>query len=147
MKRVLILFVAIAVVVFGFVVILAKIQDSSSVYAHLGAEFSIKVNEQAYVSQQGASVTGLRITLINVTDSRCPTRVVCVWQGEAKVALHAQTSKKNSDFVLTKGPNKDAAAREFEGYSIRLVKVEPYPNATQKIVQSDYIVTLVVSRV
>jgi len=88
---------------------------------------------------------GTRLTFKEVQgDSRCPMDVMCVWAGDATVAI-----------TLTP-PNGSAEPRElhtqqtgsqisYAGYTIALTALAPYPRATQQIPAADYIATFIVS--
>ena len=81
-----------------------------------------------------------------VEDSRCPTGVSCVWEGDAavriridnpKVSLSRYTLHTNSQFV------REA---EQDGVLLRLVDVAPHPLADRKTQPDDYRVTLSIKR-
>lgn len=89
-------------------------------------------------SQQTA-FTGLYVTLLSVSnESRCPTGVQCVWQGDAEVHLGvtSDTLDLTAPIVLHTGVEpRSATAR---GYEIRLDSLKPYPASGQTIAQADY---------
>lgn len=81
-------------------------------------------------------------------DSRCPSDVTCVWQGEVKVLVNINKDNQDlGDFSLTsRSGEKDLTIQAFDGHSIQLVKVEPYPTSGKKIPLSDYVATFVISK-
>jgi len=94
---------------------------------------------------QTATMQELQIKIVNLTDSRCPSDVTCVWQGQAKILIDINKDSQNlGNFSLSLN-DKSLAARSFDHYSIQLIKVDPYPISTKKIQLSDYDVTLKLS--
>jgi len=94
----------------------------------------------------GESIT-LRGTTLEIgfqavlADSRCPSDVVCVWEGEGKVEL---------GLTFGDGPTMPVALLEHAtvthgGYTITLVRLDPYPISTRPHVPEDYVVHLRVS--
>ncbi|MGH7460135.1 MAG: hypothetical protein ACREMA_03785 [Longimicrobiales bacterium] len=79
------------------------------------------------------------------SDSRCPSDVVCVWQGDASVRINATVGRMAwTPFDLHTGINpKDASFRDWQ---IRLVAVNPHPRSTAPIPPGDYTITLEVTR-
>ena len=58
----------------------------------LGREFTLEVGQSALVDD-----SGLRVTLLGVADdSRCPTDVQCVWEGDARVAVAVASTEAAS---------------------------------------------------
>ena len=84
---------------------------------------------------QTISTHDLEFTLHDVDDSRCPSDVTCVWEGQviATVQIQNQTHMKTVDFM----PNDSYTF--FSPYKIILLDVSPYPISTEK--NDDYIVT------
>jgi hypothetical protein len=86
-------------------------------------------------------------------DSRCPTGVQCIWAGRADVVLSLATgvetqAVKTQTVTLASGDMSQGGAGEatFEGYTVRLENVEPYPQEGKVIEQKDYQVKLVVAK-
>ena len=110
-----------------------------------GTQFQLKVN-QTISSLESNSI---KVKFLNVTaDSRCPSDVTCIWQGEVKIVVNIiKNNQALSDFSLTsRAGDKDLATQVFDGYSIQVVKVEPYPTSGKKISLSDYVATFVISK-
>lgn len=88
---------------------------------------------------------GLRIKFETVrSDSRCPTDAVCVWAGEAIVALSvtaATAGTETRELKTTPG----GSAVTYADYTISLTGLTPYPRASQQIRPDDYVATLVVT--
>ncbi len=85
----------------------------------------------------------MQLTIDDVQDSRCPSQMMCIWAGEArvKVNLHLrrlyeiELSTTNDSFQLV------------QNYEIRLVNVFPYPEVPDQISRSDYRILLEIRRV
>jgi hypothetical protein len=111
----------------------------------LDSEFQLSINQTAHVVMDG-----LQLTFRNLTeDSRCPVGAVCVWEGQATVALRlARQGQRLGDVTLTSRAGNEALATvEFEGLIIRLLKVEPYPDVAKPPIEiEDYVLTLEVTK-
>ena len=79
-----------------------------------------------------------------VEDSRCPTGVNCVWEGDATVEVGVQTVGLPERLQLHTNDRfaQEATAR---GLRVRLKFLEPYPKADRPVSPGDYRVVLSVS--
>ena len=114
------------------------------VSAQLDVEFRLEVGEKAIVESED-----IEITLMDVPeDSRCPSDVVCVWEGRVEVVVSIMKDEADlGDFSLTGNGTEEEATAIFDGYSVKLLLVEPYPVSTEPIEIPDYIITLMISKV
>jgi hypothetical protein len=87
----------------------------------------------------------LQIKIVNLTDSRCPSDVTCMWQGQAKILIDIYKNRQNLENFSLILNDKNLEARSFDHYSIQLIKVDPSPISTEKIQLPDYDVTLKLS--
>lgn len=118
-------------------------QQRGLINANLDTEFQLKVDQKAVIKSENIEIKFLDV----VEDSRCPSDVVCIWAGQTTVAVSVLKSGKNlGNFNLTIGTSENLNAKTFNGYSIKLIKLEPYPKSTQKIALSDYAATLIVNK-
>jgi eight-cysteine-cluster-containing protein len=117
--------------------------ERTAVAADLGKAFQLKADETAFIESEG-----LRVRFLGITeDSRCPAAAKCVWGGRATILVNVSKGGKSiGDFNLTEGGSLEAAAAAFDGYSVKLVKLDPYPTTGPSIKISDYVATLVVSK-
>ena len=119
----------------------SSISLSKTIHPELNSPFKLGISDDAMIEN------GPQIIILDIEDSRCPSDVTCVWEGEVKVS--ANVIKGNQDlgkFILTsRGGDKDLSTQNIGGYSIQIVGVDPYPVSTKKILPSDYAVTLTVS--
>ena len=101
--------------------------------------FTLKFN-------QGVMITfdNILVRFSNVTsDSRCPSDVTCIWQGE--ITIQIDVKKENTDFEsIPLGENDEVPI--FGKYLIQLLKVEPYPQSTHEIQPDEYVATLVITK-
>lgn len=73
----------------------------------------------------------INLCLKAVQDSRCPSNVVCVWQGLAKANFTLTINGQPHDFVLaTSNVLHNNTGVTIENYKIALLNVLPYPNET-----------------
>ena len=122
-----------------------QIPQEETIATNLNNLFQLKINQIAFIDSES-----IKIKFLNITeDSRCPPDVVCVWTGEAIVVVNIIKNDQNfGEFSLTNRRGyEDLALKNFDRYSIKLVEVQPYPKATRRTGISDYIVTLIVSRI
>lgn len=106
-------------------------------------EFDLQAGDIA-ISSDGKVKVGFENVL---EDSRCPSDVECVWAGQVKVQIGFFTDGKDSlkQVIILEGK---ALAEPWllEGYSVKLISVEPYPISTKQIRLEDYKITLLVTK-
>lgn len=83
----------------------------------------------------------IKLTISEINDSRCPSDVVCVWQGMVVVKISADLPEKKV-LSLNSYNNQADTIGHFE---IRLIDVLPYPVSTKVIKLEDYEVKLKVT--
>jgi hypothetical protein len=99
---------------------------------------------------QTAAVTGtaLRITFEAVRDdSRCPTDVTCIWEGDATVVLKVKVDSDEAVRELHTNEGGERSRKVPAGdFTITLQRLDPAPRSTQPIEASAYRATLKVAR-
>lgn len=107
-------------------------------------QFQLKVNQTFLLDSDGITVKFLNVT----ADSRCPSDVTCIWQGEAKVLVNViKNNQDRGNFILTsRSGQQDLTVQVFDGHSLHVVKIEPYPLSGKKISLSDYLVTFAITK-
>ena len=107
----------------------------------LNEEFTLSPGETATVS--GANV---RVTFDQVSeDSRCPTDVNCIWEGDAVVVLKVKVEAQEATReVHTQGGASRPRTAPAGDYVVTLVRLDPVPRSTGAIEASAYRATLVV---
>lgn len=117
----------------------AKPQTSQTVsQREIGRAFDMKIGETIGVGD-------LRLTFRSVEgDSRCPIDAVCVWAGDAEIALKIEQGSQAAVAALhtTLEPKKTV----WNGYTIALVSVAPSRRAATDVDPADYRAQLVVTR-
>jgi len=81
-----------------------------------------------------------------VDDSRCPSGVTCIREGDAAVRLRIEkpATPPSSLTLHTSGPgNREAVV---DNVTLRLVEVKPYPSGDSKPRPEEYRVTLLIQR-
>jgi hypothetical protein len=111
--------------------------------ARVGKEFSIKVGQQLKLEGADSQVKFKGVP----QDSRCPTNVNCVWEGNAEVSLEWMVDKCPTSITLnTHATSGTGAESKVGGFRVKLIQLEPYPHSEKKISPSDYTATLVITK-
>jgi hypothetical protein len=125
---------AIILILFGGVFVTANAQATGR-----GATSVLFDVKQGHT--KGVPGGSLKIKFLTVVeDSRCPKGTQCIWAGNAKVKLRVSDRQRSKIFDLNTA--KGDQTYTFEGYQIRLVKVEPSPVVNEHIRRGEYVVTL-----
>ena len=108
----------------------------------LDGEFTLAPGQTAQV--EGG---GLRVTFDGVSaDSRCPTGVTCVWEGDAVVVLAVRPSGSAASRSELHTSGRYPAEAEVGGYRMRLASLVPLPRADAAPTPAEYRATLLVLR-
>ncbi|MGD9489517.1 MAG: hypothetical protein AB7W47_15975 [Calditrichaceae bacterium] len=70
-------------------------------------------------------------------ESRCPTGVVCVWEGNGSIQMSLLTESKKVSFILNTHPDFTNDTTTV-GYYISLVELNPYPHIDSTYTEKDY---------
>lgn len=128
---------------FRFAVLLAFTACASVenvITAEPGVAFSLPLGKTATVA---GSVN--RITFAQVReDSRCPTNVVCVWEGDAKIEVTVSRNGAPAESaVLSLGPQNNEA--QLGDLAVRFVGLAPAP-VTPEPAPRRYVAELVIRK-
>lgn len=111
---------------------------------HVGADgglITLAVGQTGTVGAQSP----LRVTFRGVEhDSRCPTDVQCVWEGNA--AVDVRLARDGREARTTLHTTLEQNQVEYAGYVVRLAAVAPAPVSGRSIPANEYTVTLEVRR-
>lgn len=110
--------------------------------ATLGREFTIRVGQTVTIAGEQLSVTFTDVT----EDSRCPTGVVCIWEGNAQIAVTVVKAPNEPQTLLLNTNGSFPAKAAYLDYTVTLVDLKPYPNSTGPIPEQRYRATLLVTR-
>jgi hypothetical protein len=94
--------------------------------------------DQAFVSSDNS----LKFTITEINDSRCPSDVVCVWQGEAVVKIAVESPLAGTLELSTFHNPSDTLGT----YIFQILEVTPYPVSTETIELNEYNVKLKVEK-
>jgi hypothetical protein len=121
-----------------------KDDDAKIIPVQLDKAFNLALNETAELETDGTRITFLGIA----EDSRCPTGVNCVWEGEAIVQLLVEKDDDAITETLTTNPREGQLLSDrFSAYNhgVRLLQVMPYPEAGIPMEVEDYVIRLIIS--
>jgi hypothetical protein len=115
----------------------------SRVPARIDVPFQLRVNQTAFIDSLNLSIGFVAVN----EDSRCPSDVICIWEGQATINVNVRSPNINpSNFNLTsRGGESNLSVKDFHDFSMRLLEIAPYPKSTGHIGTSDYLATLVVA--
>src|SRR5712691_9516417 len=138
------IFLVILVVSASAIVVVSAYWDGSSSHGMVRATrdipFQLRVNQTAFIDSLNLSIGFVAVS----EDSRCPSDVVCIWEGQATINVDVQRANLNpSNFNLTsRGGESSLSVKNFDDFSIRLLEIAPDPKSTEPIGTSDYLATL-----
>ena len=86
------------------------------------------------------SLDDLKITFYDIEDSRCPSDVTCVWEGNVVTMIRISNFTHSID-----GPQEIGfVQKSFPPYLITIKDIQPYPVSSEK---PDYVATLGVAKI
>lgn len=90
---------------------------------------------------------GLMVRFASVVgDSRCPSDVTCIWEGNAEIELLLSTNGEETSLRLhTQGSGQYARQASAHGVTLRLETLDPYPVSTAPPAAEDYVATLLLT--
>ena len=103
-------------------------REPPAIRAALGVPFTLRMGESADVDDR------LRLTALAVTeDSRCPINAVCVWAGDAAVAIRLETNAvAGLTDTLHVLPDRQSRT-SYASLVVMFVTLDPPPSAGEKI--------------
>lgn len=104
----------------------------------VGETFVLSIGQSATVAGRGILITFEDVP----EDSRCPSDVVCVQAGNARLAIRVSSSDRTEDLeVHTSEPSSVVIATDLE---LTLQELVPYPVSSHPINKDNYRASLVV---
>lgn len=115
-------------------------KEKTDIGFELGQQFALAFQQTA-ISTDGTIEVRFKERL---TDSRCPTDVVCVWEGEASIAIDVTVNNIDEQISLSTHP--EFGQKDTVGQLVfTLVDLQPYPCChDQEIDQEAYVAELLV---
>lgn len=112
-----------------------------TVSAEPGVAFSLPIGKTAVINGDGAKITFKQVR----EDSRCPTDVTCVWEGDAKIEVTIlRTGSPAQMTVLSLHvPNNEVSSGALQ---IRFVGLTPVPRQADGTAPRAYVAQLIVNR-
>ena len=140
MKSLLVLLIITGIVFGGQVFAIAENSKS------FDSNFEIKQNQSESIGikiNQTIEFEDLEIKFIKIEDSRCPSDVTCIWEGEAKITFQIKQQSESQTITLT---TQDISTTTSVGrYEISLMNIVPYPTTTKGI-SDEYIATINITK-
>jgi hypothetical protein len=99
----------------------------------LGLESDFKINGEYHTTDNS-----LNFEITEINDSRCPSDVVCVWEGKADVKIKVKSPVQGSIILSTYNHLIDTVGN----YSFELKHISPYPISSKVIKLEEYYVAL-----
>ena len=105
----------------------------------VGQESNFRIN-QLYTSTDGLYT----LKINEISDSRCPTGVQCIWQGEVTLKGEWTDNKIKSNVELHSVLKN--MEKQPEGFTIQIVDAKPYPVNGTESKPEDLVVTLLIQK-
>lgn len=119
------------------------ISSDGTVFPALEKEFQLGKDGIAFFQSENILIRFSEV----IEDSRCPIDVECIWQGRVSIDVNViKDEQDQGNFILTLGENENDALHIFDGFFIRLLKVEPYPAFSAHDI-GPYVVSMFVAEV
>ena len=107
------------------------------------SEFTLRRAERASVDGGRLLLTFLSVP----SDSRCPSDVVCVWQGDAAMLFRLESDDSESPTIVdTLHTELQPRTLTHLGYTVTVKALEPYPHSKQDPGSRDYRATLIITK-
>jgi hypothetical protein len=106
------------------------------------SDFTLAVGQHVTVQPDNVEIGFRKVQ----SDSRCPTNVMCFWEGEADVQLTLTDAIGQTQQVGISVRGHGSGTAEAMGYRITAVRLGPYPRDAGTIPQFAYRVTLHIER-
>lgn len=112
---------------------------STSQVFTLGVESTFRIN-QLYISSDGQYT----LLIKEISDSRCPEGLVCVWSGE--VCLKGEWTGGGTKTPVELHTFMNDQEKEPDGFTIHIVDVKPYPKYGTESKPEDLVITLLIQK-
>ncbi|MGV3524306.1 MAG: hypothetical protein ACO1RX_08780 [Candidatus Sericytochromatia bacterium] len=117
---------------------------TTSVPVLLGTPFELMLQQSGLYAQDSVEIQFAQI----VSDSRCPIDVVCVWAGQAEVAIRVQIADSApQDVRLWLGKSESDTQVVVGGYRLTLQALTPFPDTQNPPTDAERRVKLLLEKV
>ena len=124
----------------ALIMTLAGCGSRIDIKAELGQQFYLFFGNTVEIKGERLEITFAEI----LEDSRCPSDVVCVWDGRVRCRLDVNYRGSHYEVILTQpGLSNDYESGTFEDYRLSFV-IEPYPLSGVTLSAKDYFINLTV---
>lgn len=100
--------------------------------------YAIKVGHMVVMPKGGLNIDFTTV----IADSRCPTGVTCIWEGDAEVSLTVRRGNMAPAELRLHTSSRFAQKATYGGYEIALLSLKPAPRATAHLDPNAYVATL-----
>jgi hypothetical protein len=98
---------------------------------------------QKGVKEASFGAIPIHFRIFDIEDSRCPSDVQCVWEGQVTVTMNVVVNWEDlGNYDISLNDSLDGSTIQLDQYSLELLKVEPYPASTESIPEWDYVATM-----
>ncbi len=111
------------------------------IQASLDNEFTLSVEQSARIASEGLSIKFVEV----IGDSRCPEGAVCIWEGEVSCLIEIDYSGTVLQKTLVQRSALGSSTTDFNDYDMTF-NVQPYPRLGEEIAESDYRLSMTVSK-
>lgn len=84
------------------------------------------------------------VQIKEISDSRCPEGVVCIWSGEVSIKGELTADNQTSAFEIHSVADRSNVVPE--GFTIKIVDAQPYPKYGIETKPEDMVVTLLIQK-
>ncbi len=107
----------------------------------LTASLTLSAGETVRIPNRSVHVTFVRVE----SDSRCPTGVTCVWEGDAAVRIAVRRDDGPSESLLLHTADTAGRRGSAAGFTFALDRLEPRPTADRPVPAGAYRLALTVT--
>jgi hypothetical protein len=112
------------------------------IVAEPGVAFSVPLGKTATINGDGTKITFTRVA----ADSRCPTDVTCVWEGEAQIEIRISRTGSPDETTLLRIHAGSGGEIASGNLVIRFVGLTPVPRQADGNAPRPYVAELIVNR-
>lgn len=130
--------------VFRYVLILLLLAGMGCEETVLESEFAAGKVSTFRINQLYTTADGQNTLLIKeISDSRCPEGVVCVWAGEVIVKGEWTANNNKSTFEIHSVTDQQ---KQPAGYTIKIVDAQPYPKYGTDSKPENLVISLLIQK-